>query len=128
VTDEEFCSLLDELGSDPARWPAASRTDAEALLARSPKARADLKAMQAVERLLARPAPAFDGTAVAARASQARQASRPLLSPALRKVSFAALGVASLAAGILVGMTPPNTTAIVGSVQMALNGGGSDVQ
>jgi hypothetical protein len=128
VSDEEFYSLLDEHGGDPARWPASLRADAQALLAQSAKARAALTAMQEVERLLARPAPAFDTGAIAARASQARQAPRPLLSPALRKISFAALGVASLAAGILVGMTPPSGNAIVGSVQMALNGGASDVQ
>ena len=50
------------------------------------------------------------------------------MSPALRKVSFAALGAVALAAGIVVGMTPPSGTAIAGSVQMALNGGAGDVQ
>ena len=128
MTDEEFCSLLDEYGSDPARWPAHARADAERLLTQSAAARKGLKAMQEVERLLARPASAFDMAAIAAQASRAAQIQPSRLGPALRKVSFAALGVASLAAGILVGMTPPNTTAIVGSVQMALNGGGSDVQ
>ena len=51
-----------------------------------------------------------------------------LLVPIVRKVSFAALGVMALAAGILVGMTPPSDTAIIGSVRMALNGGAGDVQ
>lgn len=126
MNDEEFHSLLDERGGNPARWPEPRRQEAQALLARSAKARASLKAMQAVESLLAHPAPAFDTGRIAARASQARQ-SRPLLSPALRKVSFAALGALALAAGILVGMTPPNGNAIVGSVRMALNGGTGDV-
>jgi hypothetical protein len=126
VNDEEFHSLLDELGGDPTRWPEPRRREAQALLAGSAHARASLKAMQVVESLLARPAPALDTSRIATRASQARQ-SRPLLSSALRKVSFAALGVAALAAGILVGMTPPSGTAIVGSVQMALNGGTGDV-
>ena len=128
MTDEEFCSLLDEHGGDLARWPAPLRVDAEVLLVQSAHARASLKAMQEVERLLARPAPAFDVTAIAARASQGAQAPRPRLGPALRKVSFAALGVVSLAAGILVGMTPSSDSTIIGSVQMALNGGASDVQ
>lgn len=127
MNEEEFHSLLDEWGGDPIRWPEPRRQEAQALLARSVKARASLKAMQAVESLLAQPAPSFDIARIAARAAQARQAPRPLMSPALRKVSFAALGVVALAAGILVGMTPPSGTAIVGSVQMALNGGSGDV-
>jgi hypothetical protein len=85
--------------------------------------------MRDVESLLAFSAPAsdFDATAVAARATRASQASASLMGGGLRKASFAALGVVALAAGILVGMTPPSGTAIVGSVQMALNGGGNDV-
>ncbi|HEX4027489.1 MAG TPA: hypothetical protein VHX18_07705 [Rhizomicrobium sp.] len=130
MTDEEFISLLDEWGGDPARWPVHLRLDAMPLLEHSARARAGLKAMQDVERLLARsaPAPAFDSAAIAARATRHGQAGRPIMSPALRKVSFAALGALALAAGILVGMTPPGDTAIIGSVQMALNGGGNDVQ
>ena len=129
MTDEEFLSLLDELGGDIARWPAHLREDAQALLTRSPEARAGLAAMRDVENLLAASAaPGFDTGAIAARATQHPQARRPLLPPALRRISFAALGVTALAAGILVGMTPPSGTAIVGSVQMALNGSGSDVQ
>jgi hypothetical protein len=130
VSDEEFLSLLDERGGDIARWPTHLREGAEALLARSQPARAALKATQAVESLLAG-APAFDTPldigAIAARATRPPQARGPLLSPALRKVSFAALGVMALAAGVLVGATPPSGTAIVGSVRMALNGGVSDV-
>lgn len=129
MSDEEFLSLLDELGGDIARWPAHLREDAQALLTRSPEARAGLAAMQAVESLLAASSlSAFDTAAMAARATQAAQARRPLLTPALRRASFAALGVTALAAGILVGMIPPSGSAIVGSVQMALNGSGSDVQ
>ncbi|HVW72701.1 MAG TPA: hypothetical protein VHC39_03600 [Rhizomicrobium sp.] len=132
MSDAEFLSLLDERGGDIARWPVHLREAAQALLARSAKARAALKAMQDVERLLAgAPAPTLDtplnAGAIAARATRAPQARGPLLSPALRKVSFAALGVMALAAGVLVGATPPSGTAIVGSVRMALNGGASDV-
>lgn len=128
MSDEEFLSLLDELGGDIARWPAPLAREAQALLAHSARARAGLAAMQTVEQLLAAAPITFDTGAVAARATQHAQARRPLLTPALRKASFAALGVTALAAGILVGMTPPSGTAIVGSVQMALNGSGSDVQ
>jgi len=128
VSDEEFLSLLDELGGDIARWPAHLAREAQALLAQSARARAGLAAMRTVEQLLAIAPPPFDTGGVTARATQHPQARRALLAPALRRASFAALGVTALAAGILVGMTPPSGTAIVGSVQMALNGSGSDVQ
>lgn len=127
MNDEEFHSLLDALGGDPIRWPEPRRQEARALLAQSAKARASLKAMQDVESLLARPTPAFDTTGIAARAVEARQAPRRRIGATVRKVSFAALGVVALAAGILVGMTPPSGNAIVGSVRMALNGGTGDV-
>lgn len=130
MNDEEFFSLLDERGGDIARWPAHLRESAQALLARSAKARAALKAMQDLEGLLMQ-SPAlgtsWDMGAVAARASAQGQGRRPLASPALRRASFAALGLMALAAGILVGATPPSGTAIVGSVQMALNGSTGDV-
>ncbi len=128
MSDEEFLSLLDERGGDIARWPAHLREAAQGLLAQSARARAGLKAMQAVESLLMQaPVPAFDTRAIAARATREAQARRPLLAPALRRISFAALAVMALGAGILVGAAPPSGTAIVGSVRMALNGGGSDV-
>ena len=129
MTDEEFCSLLDEHGGDIARWPAQLRKEAQALLAHSSRARAGLKAMQEVESLLTHaPAPAFDAAALAAYATRQAQARRPLMNTALRRASFAALGAMALAAGILVGMMPSSDTTIIGSVQMALNGSGSDVQ
>jgi hypothetical protein len=130
VKYEEFCSLLDERGGDIVRWPVHLREGAQTLLAGSAQARAALKAMQEVESLLvgapARGAP-LDIGVLAARATRQPQARRPLMIPALRKASFAALGVMALAAGILIGATPPSGTAIVGSVQMALNGGANDV-
>lgn len=129
MTDEEFSSLLDELGGKTAGWPEPQREGAMALLEYSARARASLKAMQDVEGLLvlSTPAPAFDIATLAVRATRQSQASRSMMSPALRKMSFAALGVVALGAGILAGMTPPSGTAIVGSVQTALNGGGTDV-
>jgi hypothetical protein len=129
VSDEEFFSLLDERGGDLTGWPAHLREGAAALLEHSARARAGLKAMQDVESLLAlsAPAPQFDVTGVAARATRQSQASRPIMSPGVRRLSFAAAGALSLAAGVLVGMTPPSGTAIVGSVQTALNGGSNDV-
>jgi hypothetical protein len=130
VKYEEFCSLLDERGGDIARWPVHLREGAQALLAGSAQARAALKAMEEVESLLVS-APAFgaplDTGTIAARATREPQTRRPLMIPALRTASFAALGVMALAAGILIGATPPSGTAIVGSVQMALNGGANDV-
>jgi hypothetical protein len=129
VTEEQFISLLDELGGEPASWPSHLREGAKALLAHSATARAALKAMQDVERLLAysAPAPIFDAAAMAARASRLGQPGPSIMGTGLRKVSFAALGAVALAAGIVVGMTPPSGSAIVGSVQMALNGGTGDV-
>ena len=129
MTDEEFISLLDALGAEIARWPEPLRNRAAALLEHSAGARANLKAMQDVEKLLAisSAAPSPDAAAMAARASRTSQAGRSIMSPGLRKVSFAAAGLIALAAGILVGITPPSDAAIIGSVQMALNGGASDV-
>jgi hypothetical protein len=129
VTDEEFISLLDERGSNIAGWPAHLREGARVVLAHSPQARVALKVMADVESLLTHtPALALDTATLAARATRQNQARRHVLGPIVRKVSFAALGAMALAAGILVGMTPPSDTAIIGSVRMALNGGGSDVQ
>jgi hypothetical protein len=129
VNEEEFIALLDETGREPTAWPAHLRDDARAVLAGSAKARAALAAMHEMERLLALsvPAPALDVGAIAANATRQPQGHRHSLGSVVRKVSFAALGVVALAAGILVGMTPPSGTAIVGSVKMALNAGGTDV-
>lgn len=129
MNDEQFIGLLDELGGKLALWPAHLQKDALALLKDSAGARSALDAMKDVESLLALTThvPHCDIGAIAALAMRHGQNQRPILGPALRKASFAALGALALAAGILVGMTPPSATAIVGSVQMALNGGGSDV-
>ena len=129
MNEEEFIALLDETGREPTAWPAHLRDDARAVLAGSAKARAALAAMHEMERLLALsvPAAALDVGAIAANATRQPQGHRHSLGSVVRKVSFAALGVMALAAGILVGMTPPSGTAIVGSVKMALNAGGTDV-
>ena len=129
MSEEQFIALLDETGRDPAAWPSHLRDEARAALAGSAKARAALAAMHEMERLLALsvPATALDTTTIAANATRQPQGHRHSLGSVVRKVSFAALGVMALAAGILVGMTPPSGTAIVGSVKMALNAGGTDV-
>jgi hypothetical protein len=129
VNEEQFIALLDQTGREPTAWPAHLRDDARAVLAGSAKARAALAAMHEMERLLALsvPATALDTTTIAANATRQPQGHRHSLGSVVRKVSFAALGVMALAAGILVGMTPPSGTAIVGSVKMALNAGGTDV-
>ena len=130
MTDEVFIAFLDEFGREPAVWPAHLRDGATTLLANSARARAALKAMRDMESLLAltAPVPLYDTATIAARATRASQGARHLLVPVVRKVSFAALGVMALAAGILAGMTPPSGIAIAGSVRMALNGGANDVQ
>ena len=129
MNEEQFIALLDQTGREPTAWPAHLRDDARAVLAGSAKARAALAAMHEMERLLALsvPATALDTTTIAANATRQPQGHRHSLGSVVRKVSFAALGVMALAAGILVGMTPPSGTAIVGSVKMALNAGGNDV-
>ncbi len=83
MTDEEFISLLDELGGKTAGWPEHQREGAMALLEHSARARASLKAMQDVECLLAlfTPAPAFDIATLAARATRHGQASRSYHEP-----------------------------------------------
>lgn len=130
MTDEEFIAFLDEFGREPAVWPAHLRDRAAHLLDSSVRARAALKAMRDMESLLAltAPVPLYDTATIAARAVRESQGTRHVLGPVVHKLSFAALGVMALAAGILVGMTPPSGTAIVGSVRMALNGGANDVQ
>ena len=79
MTEEQFISLLDELGGEPAGWPAHLREGAKPVLAHSARARAALKAIQDVEQLLAHsaPAPAFDAAGLAARATRRGQAGRP---------------------------------------------------
>ncbi len=53
MTMEEFRSLLEAWGADPARWPDDRRAAAEALLARSAEARALLAEEAAFDALLA---------------------------------------------------------------------------
>lgn len=129
MTDDEFISHLDRLGGEIDLWPTQLREDALMTLTKSVQAQAALKAIREVERLLELTAHSHhdDSATITFRATRQIQSSRPVLSPALRKASFAALGALALAAGIIVGMTPPSGASIVGSVQSAINGGGSDV-
>jgi hypothetical protein len=57
----QFEETIAAFGADPGRWPAGCRAAAEALLAAEPRARASLAEMQALERVLATPAPVDDG-------------------------------------------------------------------
>jgi len=123
VTEEEFILLLDQRGGVQTQWPAALLPATDALLARSARARAALKAMQRAEALL-RAEPSlgvFDAAGLAARAS--RQAQQRA---GLHPLPLMAAGALALAMGILIGMTPTNDSALVGSVQAALNGETSD--
>jgi hypothetical protein len=123
VTDEEFIALLDERGGERTCWPVALLPATETLLENSARARAALQAMQRAEALLSVAADhgIFDAQGLAARVScraQQRTGIRPL--------SLIAAGALALAVGILFGMTPTNDSALIGSVQAALNGETSD--
>ncbi len=57
LTEPDFAELLDRHGADPARWPAAARASADALLARSEGARKALAGAERLEQSLARVLP-----------------------------------------------------------------------
>lgn len=108
---EEFRSLLDAWGADPARWPHDRRPGAEALLARSEEARGMQADEARFDALLAgRPAPvpgaALLGSvmAIPASARQERKAGpwRFGFTPALPR--FAGLAAAALL-GFYIGTT-----------------------
>jgi hypothetical protein len=122
VTEEEFIALLDERGGELIQWPVALLPAADMLLKKSARARAALQAMQRAEALLSVAADygTFDALGIAARASRAQQRS------GFRPLSLMAAGALALAVGILIGMTPTNDSALIGSVQAALNGETSD--
>jgi len=118
---ERLNELIDAYGAEPARWPAAERAAAQALLARTPAARARLAEAAALDSRLdswTGNAPALDPARLAAAASagpQPRPLSRPR--PAMRWTPFAWQGAAGLAAaalaGFLIGWSGLDTTLTV---------------
>jgi len=95
-------ALLDAYGAEPRRWPAARREPAEALLARSPEARALQAAAARLDGLIdtagVEPAPAhLVGRVIAAAPQPRAQGGRwfaGLLKPAAGLAFAAVLGVA----------------------------------
>lgn len=85
--------LLDAYGADPARWPAAERAAALALLATDPAARAWLEQARRLDRALdalpPAPAPAGDLAARIRAAAQQRNAGAAALLPASQPVPLA---------------------------------------
>jgi ferric-dicitrate binding protein FerR (iron transport regulator) len=109
MTPEEFQEFLDRLdlyGGRLEAWPEDARAAAEALLARSPEARAQFSAMQRVEAALlqSRAVDAKGFGDVASRAMQARQ-DRPRSTP-MRRLPWAVAGMVALVAGLYVGALP----------------------
>ncbi|MFO7482162.1 hypothetical protein [Oceanibaculum nanhaiense] len=72
-------ALLDAYGADPARWPAAERTAAQALLAADPDAQAQLEQTRQLDRALDAlpPAPAPAGDLAARIRAAARHQDAP---------------------------------------------------
>lgn len=54
MTDEQFQTLLDRCGADPARWPPDDRVAAERLMAHDGRARAMFAAAQQLDKALVR--------------------------------------------------------------------------
>jgi hypothetical protein len=123
VTEEEFIALLDERGGERDLWPVALLPAADGLLENSARARAALQAMQRAEALLSVAADhgTFNAIAIAAKASRRAQQQT-----GIHPLSLMAAGALALAMGILIGMTPTNDSALIGSMQAALNGDTSD--
>ena len=109
---ERFEILLDAYGAEPARWPAAERSSAEAFAHATPEAAALVAAARRLDQALDRvpaAAPELDAVAVAAQASAAlqRRAPRPRgggFGFGLAWPNFAGLG-AAMAVGFIVGWT-----------------------
>jgi hypothetical protein len=118
MTPDRLLEILDAYGADPRRWPAAERTDAEALLARSVEARRAQDEARRLDRLLASvPAPAappLDTALLAARVIANAQRAAPgaafdaMLGVAgLRRRAAAGFAVAAALAGFMVGWGLP---------------------
>jgi hypothetical protein len=111
-----FRRLVGAYGADPSRWPAGDRSRAEALLARSDRARRLLAEAQALDALLMQDAKPAAGehlaAAIVARAAAAPQ-ERPLARPRDFRLGWSlphlwpqAVGLAAAAVlGFIVGWT-----------------------
>jgi hypothetical protein len=115
---EEFLDALDRYGANLENWPQQARM--QALLARSPVARAHLAAMARTEAALkqTRMIPMPDVSELVARAMRHRQ-ERPQ-AVVVRRLSWAGAGALALAIGIFVGATPATTDDPVNVVTAAL--------
>lgn len=98
-------ALLDAYGADPARWPAAERNAAQALLASDPAAQARLEQARLLDRALDAlpPAPALAGDL----AARIRNAARQPVAPANTNSPwrFTAALAASAVIGLWLGFT-----------------------
>jgi hypothetical protein len=131
MTPEEFQEFLDRLdlyGGRLEAWPVEARAAADALLAASPEARAQLSAMQRAEAALLQTQVIETKGAndIAARAMRgAQQHSRPA---AVRRLPWAVAGMVALVAGLYVGALPYTTEGPTEIVTAALDqSGGNDV-
>jgi len=135
-----FRRLIEAYGADPARWPAGERSRAEALLARSDRARRLLAEAQALDAVLMADArPAADerlAAAVIARATAAPQERRPKqprefrLDWSLARLWPQAVGLAAAAVlGFVVGwsdLLPPSAGDDTVDLIDFLDAGGAD--
>lgn len=100
-------SLLDAYGADPARWPAAERSAAQALLASDPAAQARLAQARLLDRALdvLPPAPAPAGDLAARIRNAARQPVTPAIPlPAPANTNSPWRFTAALAASAVIGL------------------------
>lgn len=100
-------ALLDAYGADPARWPAAERNAAQALLASDPTAQARLEQARLLDRALDAlpPAPAPAGDLAARIRNAARQPVAPAITvPAPANTNSPWRFTAALAASAVIGL------------------------
>ena len=107
---QEFLDRLDLYGGRLENWPVEARAAAEALLERSPDARAQWNAMRRAEAALtqSRAGETNGINDTAARAMRAAQY-RPR-EAAIRRLPWAVAGMMALAAGLYIGQLPAQAT------------------
>lgn len=107
---QDFLDRLDLYGGRLETWPIEARAAAEAMLERSPEARAQLDAMRRAEAALLRSqtvrSEGLDD--LAARAMRVAQ-DRPRETEMRRRLPWAVAGVVALMAGLYVGQLPAST-------------------